>query len=990
MRTILIVLASCFWHAVNATTIYISSSSGNDSHSFTQAQDPSTPWKSIDKLNAEFGKLKPGDFILFKRGDTFYGSIEVTKSGTAGAPITIGAYGSDAKPVITGFTTVDEWVNVGGNIWESAAAVTKLAAVNMLTINGVQFAKGRYPNANANNKGYLTIASHSGSNSVSSDQLSGSPDWKGGIVVLRTNHWVLDTCRVTDHSGKTVKFSPAATYEPKNGFGFFIEDHVKTLDQHGEWYFDPKTKKLRVYFSGNPSSYKVKVSSLEDIVECYNDDYITIQDIRIEGANRWGTYHYSASYNTIKNCDILFSGDMAVNAAQADNIHFTVENSYISDAGNYGINCRFTGDNQVIRKNTIKNIGLFPGMGGVGAQHRTGFANTDGNNHIIENNVFDSIGYAGLKFGGNYTTIRNNVISNFTMVVDDAGGIYTGNQSGGDRIGCKVYNNLIFNGRAAVEGTTDETVRPSSGIYTDDNSSGIEIYNNSVWNCGKAGLYVHNSYNLNIHDNLFYNNGQAQVQFVHDNEKYAPLRNIIFKNNIACSKDSDQRVAFYYTRLNDIGSFGKVDSNVYARPLNEKDVIIEITYLYTSNANTIKHTVDDWKKRYGLDKSSHASPKTFATAEHMNDSTRFEFNATGSDRAIGLDGTYMDLNKKVYDKTIKLAPYSAALLIKTKDSPNDTPTVKIDTPLNNATFKEPASVIIEATATDKDGKIIKVDFYKNGSLIGTDNTAPYSFTWKDVPAGSYALTAKAMDDDSAVSVSDVLNIKVDTVKKDPPPVDPPVQPDSVKPDPVEPDPVDPEPENPDPVDPTPQNIPPTITIINPIANHSYEGYDTLHIAVSASDPDGKIARVNIWINDKIAAIYTKAPYEFVWSGIRNGNFTISAEAVDNLGAKATAAPVSFNINNPPPPVQTPDPVYTEFHIGPNPVINTLYITSNWLEENKPLKVNILSSTGALVQSHEVQTINAPIPINVSNLKNGVYVLQATTATETHTTKFIKF
>jgi hypothetical protein len=289
-----------------------------------------------------------------------------------------------------------------------------------------------------------------------------------------------------------------------------------------------------------------------------------------------------------------------------------------------------------------------------------------------------------------------------------------------------------------------------------------------------------------------------------------------------------------------------------------------------------------------------------------------------------------------------------------------------------------------------------------------------------VPAGSYALTVKAMDDDSAVTVSDVLNIRVDTVKNEPPHVDPPpvepdpVKPDTVKPDPVEPEPVEPDPVEPDPVEPDPvqpdpvdpdtathqpprvtpdppepTNVPPSITIINPIANHSYEGYDTIHISVSANDPDGSVARVNIWINNKIAAIYTRGPYAFIWSGVHNGEFTITAEAVDNLGAKSRAAPVSFDIDSPS-PAQAPEPVYTEFRISPNPVTGTLYITNNWREENEPLKVNIVSSAGTVIKSQQAQTTNAPIPINVSGLANGIYMLQAATKSEVHTKTFIKF
>jgi subtilisin family serine protease len=75
---------------------------------------------------------------------------------------------------------------------------------------------------------------------------------------------------------------------------------------------------------------------------------------------------------------------------------------------------------------------------------------------------------------------------------------------------------------------------------------------------------------------------------------------------------------------------------------------------------------------------------------------------------------------------------------------NQAPNVSITSPVNNATFTAPATVTIDASATD-DGTIANVEFFSNGAPIGSDATSPYSFTWNNVPAGTFALTAKATD-----------------------------------------------------------------------------------------------------------------------------------------------------------------------------------------------------------------------------------------------------
>src|SRR5438309_10943959 len=119
IRTLFTILTLVLGISANATNYYFSTADGDDSRSFSEAQDPSTPWQSIDKLNAIFPSLQPGDQVLFKSGDTFFGSIVTAQSGTSSAPVTLSSYGSGAKPVITGFTTVTGWTYLGNGIYES-------------------------------------------------------------------------------------------------------------------------------------------------------------------------------------------------------------------------------------------------------------------------------------------------------------------------------------------------------------------------------------------------------------------------------------------------------------------------------------------------------------------------------------------------------------------------------------------------------------------------------------------------------------------------------------------------------------------------------------------------------------------------------------------------------------------------------------------------------------------------------------------------------
>src|SRR6185312_12668515 len=194
MKMLLVLSFIIFGFTADARNYYISNS-GNDANSGT---DPSAPCQTLNKVNL-FKSFVPGDNILFNRGDTFYGSITISNSGTSGNPITFGAYGSGANPIITGFTNVTSWTNLGGNIWESTNEVSTLSYTNMVVINGANTPMGRYPNA-----GYLTYQSHSGFTSITSSSLTGTPNWTGAGIVIKRNRCTIRIDTVTSQSGSTI------------------------------------------------------------------------------------------------------------------------------------------------------------------------------------------------------------------------------------------------------------------------------------------------------------------------------------------------------------------------------------------------------------------------------------------------------------------------------------------------------------------------------------------------------------------------------------------------------------------------------------------------------------------------------------------------------------------------------------------------------------------------------------------------------------------
>ncbi|HTI38813.1 MAG TPA: Ig-like domain-containing protein [Vicinamibacterales bacterium] len=96
----------------------------------------------------------------------------------------------------------------------------------------------------------------------------------------------------------------------------------------------------------------------------------------------------------------------------------------------------------------------------------------------------------------------------------------------------------------------------------------------------------------------------------------------------------------------------------------------------------------------------------------------------------------------------------------TAGTSNKAPSVALTSPASGATFTAPATVSLSANASDRDGTVARVDFYNGSALIGTASSSPYTVTWKNVPAGTYSVTAVATDNLFASTTSPAVSVTV--------------------------------------------------------------------------------------------------------------------------------------------------------------------------------------------------------------------------------------
>lgn len=188
--------------------------------------------------------------------------------------------------------------------------------------------------------------------------------------------------------------------------------------------------------------------------------------------------------------------------------------------------------------------------------------------------------------------------------------------------------------------------------------------------------------------------------------------------------------------------------------------------------------------------------------------------------------------------------------IKIVGATNQAPVVSITAPANNATFTAPATITITANASDADGTISNIQFYNGATLLGSDATSPYSFSWTNVVAGTYSITVKATDNSGAVTTSSVLSLKVNAA-----------------------------------------NINPVVSITTPASNATFTAPASISITASASDSDGTISNVQFYNGATLIGSDATFPYSVAWTNVAEGTYSITAKAFDNSGAEAVSAAI---------------------------------------------------------------------------------------------------
>ena len=186
---------------------------------------------------------------------------------------------------------------------------------------------------------------------------------------------------------------------------------------------------------------------------------------------------------------------------------------------------------------------------------------------------------------------------------------------------------------------------------------------------------------------------------------------------------------------------------------------------------------------------------------------------------------------------------------------NQMPSVTLTAPAAGASFTAPATITIAASASDPENRLARVEFFNGTTRLATDTTAPFSYDWNVVPAGSYQLRAVAFDAEGASASSPLVAITIAAAS----------------------------------------NEPPSVSLTAPSSGATFLAPAAITMTATASDPENRLARVEFFNGSTRLATDTVAPYSYTWSGVAAGSYQLTAVAFDVDGKSATSAAATITV-----------------------------------------------------------------------------------------------
>jgi len=262
--------------------------------------------------------------------------------------------------------------------------------------------------------------------------------------------------------------------------------------------------------------------------------------------------------------------------------------------------------------------------------------------------------------------------------------------------------------------------------------------------------------------------------------------------------------------------------------------------------------------------------------------------------------------------------------------PNQPPVISISSPTKSEAFVAPATITIDAVASDADGSVTKVEFYNGTVKLGERTSSPFSFTWKDVPEGTYSITAAATDNANSRTVTAPVSVVVEKAA-------------------------------------AAVNQLPVVAILSPGHNSSFEAPAAVTLTAEASDSDGTINKVEYFNGTEKIGESLSAPWTLSFNFEEEGTYEITAAATDNRNAVTVSDPVKIIVTL---KSRYPDLI----NLFPNPNNGRFSVEINHDTEIEPTNVTIVSLAGKTVYSDIMTPEETSREFDLSSIVPGNYII----------------
>ncbi len=184
---------------------------------------------------------------------------------------------------------------------------------------------------------------------------------------------------------------------------------------------------------------------------------------------------------------------------------------------------------------------------------------------------------------------------------------------------------------------------------------------------------------------------------------------------------------------------------------------------------------------------------------------------------------------------------------------NDPPFIQLASPPTNTVFLDRDDVIFAANASDPDGFVVRVDFLEDDHLLATITNAPFTFVWARVPAGTYNLSARAVDNQGDTNTSPLTVLNVDAY--------------------------------------------PAIELIDPAGGSRFSTEQQIALSAAVTDSDGSVTRVEFFDGPQFLGETLAEPYILKVSNLPPGEHALFARATDDHGASSRSLPITITVTN---------------------------------------------------------------------------------------------